>query len=110
MRIERRDFLALRVGEPATLSCERLYMRFVDAQADGTTTALFEQLATDLLGARALRLVDTSWLCRGDLKARLDDVLAVFRSAGGRVEDGGRPDRLRHTASASLAEALRAKA
>jgi hypothetical protein len=88
MPIERRDFLALRVGGPATLSCERLYMRFVDAQADGTTAALFEQLAIDLRGAHALRLIDASWLSRGDLKARLDDVLQAFRSAGGRIEHG----------------------
>jgi hypothetical protein len=89
MPIERRDFLVLRVGEPATLSCERLYMRFIEAQADGTTAALFERLAVDLRGAHALRLIDTSWLSRGDLKARLDDVLAAFRSSGGRIDHGG---------------------
>ena len=36
MRVDRREFLALRAGQPAELSCERLYMRFVDAEADGT--------------------------------------------------------------------------
>ena len=87
MRVDRRDFLSLRDGQPAVLSCERLYMRFVDAQADGTTAALFDRLAADLRGTRALRLVDASWLSRGELKARLDGVLAAFAAAGGRIDE-----------------------
>jgi hypothetical protein len=86
MRIDRRDFLALRAGQPAVLSCERLYMRFLDSQADGTTGPLFDQLAADLRGAGAVRLTDLAWLSRGDLKARLDRVLAGFTAAGGRIE------------------------
>jgi hypothetical protein len=30
------------------LSCEPLFMRFLDSQMDGTTTQLFENLAADL--------------------------------------------------------------
>ena len=86
MRIERRDFLALRVGEPAVLSCERLYMRFVDAQADGTTAQLFDRLAADLRTAAVVRLTETAWLSRAELRAHLDDVLAAFEAAGGRVD------------------------
>ena len=85
MRIERRDFLALRAGQPAELSCERLYMRFLDAQADGTTSQLFDQLAADLRRTAIVRLTETSWLARAELKARLDAVLVGFRAAGGRI-------------------------
>jgi hypothetical protein len=85
LRIERRDFLALRPGRPAELSCERLYMRFLDAQADGTTSQLFAQLAADLRATTAVHLTQTAWLSRVDLKSHLDRVLAAFTAAGGRV-------------------------
>ena len=39
--MDRRDFLLLRVAadREIELSCEQLYMRFVDAQVDGTVPA-----------------------------------------------------------------------
>ena len=83
--MNRRDFLALRTGRPAVLSCERLYMRYLDAQIDGTTRQLFDQLAADLRGATAVRLTETAWLSRAELKADLDRVLDAFKAAGGRV-------------------------
>ena len=86
MRVERRDFLLLRAGQPAVLSCEPLFMRFLDAQMHGTTAQLFENLAADLRKVRAVRLADTTWLARADLKLELDAVLDAFRAAGGRVE------------------------
>jgi hypothetical protein len=86
MKVERRDFLFLRAGEPATLSCEPLFMRFLDSQLDGTTPLLFEHLAEDLRKVRAVRLADTTWLARADLKTQLDAVLDAFRASGGRVE------------------------
>ena len=88
MRIDlrRRDFLALRVGGPAVLSCEHLYMRYLDSQMDGTTAQLFDNLAADLRRVHAVRLTETAWLARADLKARLDAVLDRFRAAGGLVD------------------------
>jgi hypothetical protein len=86
MRIERRDFLFLRFGEPAVLSCEHLYMRYLDAQMDGTTAQLFDNLAGDLRGVGAVRLTDSTWLARADLKAALEPVLAAFKAGGGRVD------------------------
>lgn len=85
--INRRDFLLLRVGrdDVAELSCERLFMRFVDATAMGHTGRLFETLATDLQRTRVVRLTDVSWLAREDLKAPLEAVLGTFRAGGGRV-------------------------
>ena len=85
MQVERRDFLLLRAGQPAVLSCEPLFMRFLDSQMDGTTAQLFDNLAADLRKVKAIRLTDSSWLSRADLKERLDGVLDAFRSAGGRV-------------------------
>jgi hypothetical protein len=85
MRIDRRDFLALKPGRPAELSCERLYMRFLDAQADGTTSELFDRLANDLRRTTIVQLTETAWLSRQDLNARLEDVLRAFKAAGGRI-------------------------
>ena len=88
MKVERRDFLFLRAGQPARLSCEPLFMRFLDSQMDGTTAQLFENLAGDLRKVTSVRLTDPSWLAREDLKAELDGVLAGFRARGGTVTIG----------------------
>lgn len=85
MNVERRDFLFLRAGQPAVLSCERLFMRFLDSQMDDTTAQLFDNLAADLSKVNAVQLADTSWLSRADLKQQLDSVLAAFTSRGGRI-------------------------
>ncbi len=86
MKVERRDFLLLRAGQPAVLSCEPLFMRFLDSQMDGTTAQLFDNLAADLRKVNAVRLTDTTWLARADLKAQLDAVLASFTASGGGVD------------------------
>ena len=88
MKVERRDFLLLRAGQPAVLSCEPLFMRFLDSQMDGTTAQLFDNLAADLRKVDTVRLTDTSWLARDDLKLRLDAVLDAFRASGGAVTLG----------------------
>jgi hypothetical protein len=85
--MNRRDFLLLRTdGSAVTLSCERLYMRFLDSQLDGTTGELFENLARDLRRVTAVRLIDPSWLSRDELRSRLDPILDAFVRRGGRVE------------------------
>jgi hypothetical protein len=88
MNVERRDFLLLRSGQPAVLSCEPLFMRFLDSQMDSTTAQLFENLAADLRKVTAVRLTDTAWLARAELKTRLDTVLEAFCAAGGTVTLG----------------------
>jgi len=85
VNVERRDFLFLRAGQPAVLSCERLFMRFLDSQMDDTTAQLFDNLAADLSKVNAVQLADTSWLSRADLKQQLDSVLTAFTSRGGRI-------------------------
>ena len=67
------------------LSCEPLFMRFLDSQMDGTTAQLFDNLAADLRKVNAVRLTDTTWLARTDLKQQVDAVLDAFRAAGGSV-------------------------
>src|SRR5437763_5232672 len=80
--MNRRDFLTLRIdGSPAggVLSCERLYMRYLDSQTDGTTAELFANLAQELRRVKTLRLTEPSWLACGDLKNR---VIAALEAAG----------------------------
>jgi hypothetical protein len=88
--MNRRDFLLLRVArdEVAELSCERLFMRFVDGLAEGETTRVFNLLADDLKRTRAVRLTDVSWLAREDLRGPLESVLRTFREGGGTIAYG----------------------
>ena len=76
--MNRRDFLLLRTDGPsreAVLSCERLYMRYLDAQMEGSMATLFATLGDEIRNVDALRLTDTSWLASDDLKERLDNIL-----------------------------------
>lgn len=84
----RRDFMTLRVDgaeRVLELSCEQLYMRFVDARVRGATEPLFARLERRMREARALRLRDVAWLTDGELRAGLDPVIASFEQRGGRV-------------------------
>jgi hypothetical protein len=84
--MNRRDFLLLRAeGRSTVLSCEALFMRFLDAQNDGTTDQLFANLARDLEHVKSVKLVDRAWLTRDDLRVRVDDALDAFRRRGGRI-------------------------
>jgi len=86
--IDRRGFLLLRPsGDPVVieLSCEQLLMKYLDARVDGAAADLFARLNEELRGARELRLVDTTWLAREDLRQRLEPVLDAFRARGGRL-------------------------
>ena len=88
MAVNRRDFLLLRHGQPAVLSCERLFMRYLDAeQADGAAQ-LFAALAGDLRRVKSVRLTDTSWRARADFDRHLTEALEVFVKGGGTVVAG----------------------
>ena len=84
--MNRRDLLLLRPGGPAVLSCEQLFMRYLDSQIDGTTGRLFENLSVDLRDVTAVRLTDTGWLSREDLKQQLETILEGFKASGGQIE------------------------
>jgi hypothetical protein len=85
LKVERRDFLLLRAGQPAVLSCEQLFMRYLDSQMDGTTAQLFEHLAGDLRGVPAVRLTETTWLANADLRDQINPILKSFKAGGGRI-------------------------
>jgi hypothetical protein len=87
--VNRRDFLLMRTGrddDTSVLSCEQLYMRYVDARADGTTADLFAHLLHDLETVKRVRLIKTSWLSDEELRRQLDVVFETFRCSGGRIE------------------------
>jgi hypothetical protein len=108
--MNRREFLSLHIerrGRIAELSCERLYMRYLDSQlssagasdaavegesepprifGNGSTPDLFETLARHLENADVVRVAGRSWLSRDDFRRRLEPVLTAFVARGGRVE------------------------
>lgn len=90
--MNRRDFLLLkpraRGGPLLQISCESIYMRYVDARRDGDAGEPFRWLEARLAEARALRLTDRQWLAAGDLESRLAPLLAAFRAGGGELELG----------------------
>jgi hypothetical protein len=86
--MDRRDFLLLRIAGPhdAELSCERLYMRWVDAAASGTKRELFDSLRADLLKTKAVRVNGREWLAQSELREQVERMLSEFAAAGGSVE------------------------
>jgi hypothetical protein len=110
--MNRRDFLKLRArGDERVLelSCERLYMRYVDALASTdlggateagagwsgepptaiavpTTVELFADLERRLTDADVLRVLGREWLAGGDFRREVEARIEAFRRQGGRVE------------------------
>ena len=86
--MNRRDFILLGRGRTRTLdvSCERLYMTFVEARMNGSTAALFARLAEQSARAGCVRLRESVWLARDDFHSALKPVLDAFESRGGTVE------------------------
>jgi hypothetical protein len=60
-------------------------MRFIDAEADCTIDRLFDGLAAELAKSRSVRVTNTAWLSRVDLRQRLEALLKRFEAGGGRV-------------------------
>lgn len=110
--MNRRDFLLFRTEQRlrvAELSCERLYMRYLDAQtmaqsADErmdeeswngeppakfdvpTAHELFAALDRDLQSVDVVRVGGREWLASAEFKREFELVIASFRARGGRVE------------------------
>jgi len=84
--MNRRDFLFLtsRRDSTAELSCEQLYMRYLDSTLDGTTEQFFENIEQNLSSVSFLHLNDVAWLNCEEL-APVKSILARFRERGGRV-------------------------
>src|SRR5215471_711176 len=85
--MNRRDFLLFTNDRKNTaeLSCEQLYMRYVDSTLDGSTRQLFESIEQRLSTVKVLRLTESSWLTSDELKP-MQPILAAFRARGGRIE------------------------
>ena len=111
--MDRRAFLRLSVKgrrRVLELSCERLYVRYVDAQAvagalarvdDGppswegepptaieteSVAELFVDLERSLEGVDVLRVVDRQWLGEGHLRREVEARTEAFRRRGGALE------------------------
>ena len=86
--MNRRDFILLGRGPTRTLdvSCERLYMTFVEARMNGSTAALLARLAEQSARASRVRLRETVWLARDDFRSAIRPVLEALESRGGTVE------------------------
>jgi hypothetical protein len=107
--MNRRDFLLFRTeGRTTTveLSCERLYMRYVDARrapepdapdaiVDGEPPArfdrrsvrqLFDDIANDVRNADLLRITQTEWLSEEDFRREVMALVDGVRARNGRVE------------------------
>ena len=84
--MNRRDFLFLGQNHDraAELSCERLFMRYLDSTLDGSTTELFKSLEENLSTVTRLRLTDAAWLNCEELKPD-ESILAEFRKRGGSI-------------------------
>jgi hypothetical protein len=92
--LNRRDLLLLGINRrirSVELSCERLYMKYLDSRLDNTTQELFERLEVELRGVDNLLLVDTAWLACQDLRQRLEPLLFSVRALGGRVTHSCEP-------------------
>lgn len=85
--MNRREFLFLTKDrrDSAELSCEQLYMRYLDSTLDGTTPQLFETIENNLSAVTSLHLTDAAWLSCDELKP-LESILTAFRARGGRIE------------------------
>jgi hypothetical protein len=86
--MNRREFLFFRKENDdhrAELSCEQLYMRFIDSTMDDSTTDLFKRVEFGLNDVRVLEIHDTSWLSCEELKP-LKSILSDFQRRGGRIK------------------------
>jgi len=85
--MNRREFLFLAKDRKNTaeLSCEQLYMRYLDSTLDGTTSQLFQNIEQRLSTVTSLQLADAAWLSCEELQP-VQSILAAFRERGGRIE------------------------
>jgi hypothetical protein len=73
----RRRFLRQAAGRQrtVTLSCARLFVRYVDAVAAGHLDRFERSVRSEVGEADEVRLTDTEWLAREDFCQNLDDIL-----------------------------------
>ena len=86
--MNRRDFFRVSLGQKHVLDvdCQRLYMQYVDSQAEGTSQEILARLRDELLRASEVRLHQHSWVAYSELQGSVSALLERFRSRGGVVE------------------------
>lgn len=86
--MNRRDFFRVTTGQKHVLDvdCERLYMQYVDSEAEGTAEELLSRFSDELLRASEVRLHQHSWVAYSELQGAVSPMLERFRSRGGVVE------------------------
>jgi hypothetical protein len=86
--IDRRSFLLLRpTNRPRVfeISCEQLYMRYVDARLAKRRDRLFDRLRTELAEVAELRILQREWLSDDELRSRVETLLDDLRTRGVRI-------------------------
>src|SRR2546427_393831 len=85
--MNRREFLFFTNPRKNTaeLSCQQLYMRYLDSTLDGTTPQFLQEIEQRLSGITSVRLTDSVWLSSDELKP-VASLLDAFRARGGRIE------------------------
>lgn len=75
--IDRRSFLigAVRRRRAIALSCERLYVRYLDARAADRVDEFSREVEQAILTAGAITLTDREWLSRDDFRIVMESIL-----------------------------------
>ena len=75
--LRRREFMTAAVHPPRDLelSCERLYMKYVDAVGEGRLAAFLADLRAEIAAAGNVRLTGVEWLGRQDFREALGALL-----------------------------------
>ena len=86
--MNRRDFISTGRAGPATIdvSCERLFIRYLDAVDEGSEHDFLKRTLADFSRARCVHLKEAYWLDKKDLRNALTPVLAEYKAQGGTVE------------------------
>ena len=76
-RVTRRDFLSwsTRPRRTVVLSCEKLYMEYVDAHAAGELARFLRQVQQLLAGAGGVEITGHEWLAREDFRRHVEPLL-----------------------------------
>lgn len=78
--ISRRRFLLRTAGRSrmVELSCERLYVRYVDARGTARLPQFSRAVEREINGAGEVRLTGCEWLSRDDFRAALAPLLRAY--------------------------------
>lgn len=90
--IDRRSFLigAVRRRRPIALSCERLYIRYLDARAAGRVDEFSREVEQTILTAGAITLTDREWLSRDDFRIVMESILRNCEERAAAGDQAGR--------------------